>query len=1128
MRKWIINKALEGLGDLNDKFTDTRNLPAISNPNFALTHLSKAGDPLRRAGCKSRCNTKYLSMFLPYLDKTMWSRAELSDIPHEHWINIQTTISGWLSRCEKFHAHCTVDTNDDIKKYPGGIGPQYLIDVQDQCLVKACNEHEYFALSYSWGDNAEADTKTTSGNLERLQQNHSLARNQSNTHAMTERLMIPKLIYDSIDLVHLLGYRYLWVDRLCIVQDMPEEKRKQLNAMAEIYLGAYATIVSAHVGITRDGLYGIQSPDRGNTRERPSLQDILDARQRVDFSETLAGAQTYFGTERWHQTYHRNLEIMYHYQEAFTKSSELDWYRRGWTFQEMLFSRRKIIFQKDTVNWECHCSCWHEQMVLTDDNASEEGQVCDRSQWIKSDSEHWPDMYRLARLVSLYNSRNFTHPQDVQKVMAGTFTWFSRTIPGKIINGLPEIFFDDWLIWQNWEPLPRRKTGQQAGSSSYLSSWSWVGWSGAIDSTSLRSSYDYICGNPDEYWIPDPNVQLDCQPCSWHTESTVSWHYKEHQSNIWIRIDPFGHKFRACSWPPEHGVQFDRGWTRHLPTAKRDQGLPPYFSHEKIPGQNFWYPIPLPGADDKPRPPIVTAFLRGETRVVNTLTIGDRIENGVWTTFSVDLLDSNSEWAGFLRLNLPTSGESVSNDLFPSVPTKNEKIKLIELSKGTVGYHRTEKVSFDEWNRVKNRIRPNRKYEFYNVMLVEKHLDYYTRVAVGRVIRSAWEKAPRISEDIVLYGTLPLVTEPDRDVFPQASDRACPRSEFFWRRKSYSDFAPFHHAISSGRKAEVVISAGALHTPTILQRSGIGPASFLKTADIPVVLDLPGVGSNFQDHSGPRMSWNYSRPGNFLNTPLDMLDPAYAAKAVANFNMVPALGPYTLAMGNTAIYVSLPNMTADYMAIIDKMRTMAADDSAASYLPADSDLTLIAGYKRQLSVLADFLSNPQAPSLEVPFATGTGFVNINLHPLSRGTVRINPSNHLAQPILDYRTGSNPIDFDVYLAHLRYLRRTFTTPTMQKYGAAEVAPGASIRSDAALLEYTKETMGFSYMHPCCTAAMMPKQLGGVVGPDLKVHGAPGLRVVDISVLPFLTSSHTSSVAYAVREKAADIIIEVWRE
>jgi hypothetical protein len=61
-------------------------------------------------------------------------------------------------------------------------------------------------------------------------------------------------------------------------------------------------------------------------------------------------------------------------------------------------------------------------------------------------------------------------------------------------------------------------------------------------------------------------------------------------------------------------------------------------------------------------------------------------------------------------------------------------------------------------------------------------------------------------------------------------------------------------------KAEVIISAGALHTPTVLLRSGIGPASVLKSAGIPVVLDLPGVGSNLQDHSGPAVSWNCMCP----------------------------------------------------------------------------------------------------------------------------------------------------------------------------------------------------------------------------------------------------------------------------
>jgi choline dehydrogenase len=253
--------------------------------------------------------------------------------------------------------------------------------------------------------------------------------------------------------------------------------------------------------------------------------------------------------------------------------------------------------------------------------------------------------------------------------------------------------------------------------------------------------------------------------------------------------------------------------------------------------------------------------------------------------------------------------------------------------------------------------------------------------------------------------------------------------------------------------------------------------------------------------------------------PSDMLDPAFAAKAEAEFNMTPARGPYTLAMSSTALYISLPNITASYIDIVNKMRDTIEDGSSSSYLPANSDPTLIAGYKRQLSVLAAFYSNPEAPSVEVPFATGTAMRPIILHPLSRGTVHLNLTDHLAQPLLDYRAGTNPIDFDINIAHLRWLRKVIDTPTLQKYGAVEVTPGLSIRSDEDLKAYVKESMVLSHMHPCCTAAMMPKSLGGVVGPDLKVHGAAGLRVVDISILPFLPSAHTSSTAYTVGEKVS---------
>ena len=101
----------------------------------------------------------------------------------------------------------------------------------------------------------------------------------------------------------------------------------------------------------------------------------------------------------------------------------------------------------------------------------------------------------------------------------------------------------------------------------------------------------------------------------------------------------------------------------------------------------------------------------------------------------------------------------------------------------------------------------------------------------------------------------------------------------------------------------------------------------------------------------------------------------------------------------------------------------------------------------------------------------------------------------------------------------WLRKVIDTPTLQKYGAVPVAPDASIQSDEDLKTYVKDSMVLSHMHPCCTAAMMPKSLGGVVGPDLKVHGASGLKVVDISILPFLPSAHTSATTYVVGEKVS---------
>jgi len=259
-----------------------------------------------------------------------------------------------------------------------------------------------------------------------------------------------------------------------------------------------------------------------------------------------------------------------------------------------------------------------------------------------------------------------------------------------------------------------------------------------------------------------------------------------------------------------------------------------------------------------------------------------------------------------------------------------------------------------------------------------------------------------------------------------------------------------------------------------------------------------------------------------------MADPAFLADATAGFNETPARGPYTLAGSNSAIFVALRNITPSHQTIINKIRTMVTDGSAASYLPADyrTDVTLVAGYEKQLDTIAKLLNNPQVPSLESTFATGMSFRAVNLHPLSRGTVRLNLTDKLQVPVVNYGTGSNPVDFDVYLAHAKYLRSVVNTTTFQGYGAKEVTPGAAVQTDTQLLDYIRGGLVLSFMHPCCTASMLPRNLGGVVDAELKVYGAEGLRVVDMSTLPFLPSSHLSSVAYAVGEKAASIIIKEW--
>ncbi|KAL2286411.1 hypothetical protein FJTKL_06796 [Diaporthe vaccinii] len=221
-------------------------------------------------------------------------------------------------------------------------------------------------------------------------------------------------------------------------------------------------------------------------------------------------------------------------------------------------------------------------------------------------------------------------------------------------------------------------------------------------------------------------------------------------------------------------------------------------------------------------------------------------------------------------------------------------------------------------------------------------------------------------------------------------------------------------------KREVILSAGAIYTPQILQRSGVASAEYLESEGIEVVEDLPGVGQNFQDHCGVPIVFRYDSPSpdqSDINT-----NETFAAEVVAQFRKCPARGPYTLAMGNSAAYQSLQDVTPQWQNIVADIRAQIEDRSALQYLPSTAAETVQHGYLAQLEILAQALEHPEHPILEMPFANGPGTAFL-LKPLSRGSVILNSSDHDATPIVNYATGANPVDLNIMATYVDYLGRS---------------------------------------------------------------------------------------------------------
>ncbi|CAI4219099.1 unnamed protein product [Parascedosporium putredinis] len=306
----------------------------------------------------------------------------------------------------------------------------------------------------------------------------------------------------------------------------------------------------------------------------------------------------------------------------------------------------------------------------------------------------------------------------------------------------------------------------------------------------------------------------------------------------------------------------------------------------------------------------------------------------------------------------------------------------------------------------------------------------------------------------------------------------------------------------------------------VLQRSGIGPRDVLEAAGVEVKHHLPGVGWNFHDHQMSASSWSW---GVEVQPSAETLasDPEFMAMAnelwAAN-----KTGPHA-AYTNSGAFLPLSVLTEEFAEIV----AMVAAQEPTEYLPEGLDETLIAGYKQQLEVLTRQLNGTKSAVLELIFTGVSSFQPINLRVLSRGFVRLSPDDDGAgrgdaEPVVDYRALTNPVDVLFNRVIFKFIRRFFASEAMvEALDPTEVAPQADADSDE-FEEWLRTTMNPSVAHPSGTCALGPIELGGVVGPDLRVHGTRKLRVADCSIMTLVPGTHTSSTAYAIGEKAADLI------
>jgi choline dehydrogenase len=288
--------------------------------------------------------------------------------------------------------------------------------------------------------------------------------------------------------------------------------------------------------------------------------------------------------------------------------------------------------------------------------------------------------------------------------------------------------------------------------------------------------------------------------------------------------------------------------------------------------------------------------------------------------------------------------------------------------------------------------------------------------------------------------------------------------------------------LERARAGEIILSGGAINSPQLLQVSGIGSPSVLEPAGVPVLHDLPGVGANLQDHLEVYIQYGCKQPVSvapalkWRNRPLVGARWLFLRSGPGATNHFEGGG---FARSNDE--VAYPNLMFHFLPI-----AIRYDGSAP--------------------------------------AGGHGY-QVHIGPMNsdaRGTVRITSADPAVKPALRFNYLSTEQDRSEWVEAIGVARAILNQPAMDAYNAGELSPGPDVQTPEQILAWVRRD-GETALHPSCTCAMGSGPMS-VVEPDtLRVHGLTGLRVVDASVMPYITNGNIYAPTMMIAEKAADLIL-----